>query len=162
VPVPLADAVRDGLPPPPSLRPPNKTKVPIHTASQICRPALQMQCVETACILAELGMDEHFVASALLKDVLMESMMTEQQLRNLVAPEVADLVIKVGRLDDICQVRLCCMCGGGRWLSGGGCRLVWDMGAARYPTSRQGAETFPHFFYARSVWGCRWNRGVYH
>ena len=62
-------------------------------------------------------MGEHFVASALLKDVLMESMMTEDQLRGLVAPQVADLVIKVGRLDDICQVSplplssyLLCLC----------------------------------------------------
>ena len=65
---------------------------------------LQKQCVETACILAELGADETSVASSLLKDVLLKSMMTEVQLRTLVSPAVADLVIKVGRLDDLCQV----------------------------------------------------------
>lgn len=68
------------------------------------QPVLK-QCVETACILAELGADETSVASALLKDVLLKSMMTEVQLRNLVSPAVVDLVIKVGRLDDLCQVR---------------------------------------------------------
>lgn len=61
----------------------------------------------TACILAELGADETSVAAALLKDVLLKSMMTEVQLRNVVNESVADLVIKVGRLDDLCQVRLC-------------------------------------------------------
>jgi hypothetical protein len=63
--------------------------------------------VETACILAELGVDENFVASALLKDVLINSMMVEEQLRSLVSPDVADLVVKFGRLDYICQVSTC-------------------------------------------------------
>ena len=75
-------------------------------ASQLpqCSLCVQKQCVETACILAGLGADETSVASALLKDVLSKSMMTEVQLRNLVSPAVADLVVKVGRLDDLCQV----------------------------------------------------------
>ena len=72
--------------------------------THVSLPSLQKQCVETACILAELGADEISVASALLKDVLLKSMMTEVQLRNLVSPAVVDLVIKVGRLDDLCQV----------------------------------------------------------
>ena len=44
------------------------------------------------------------IASAILKDVLLKSMMTEVQLRSLVSPAMAELVIKVGRLDDLCQV----------------------------------------------------------
>lgn len=60
--------------------------------------------METACILAQLGADESSVAAALLKDTLLRSMMTEQQLRGLVADGVVDLVVKVGRLNDICQV----------------------------------------------------------
>ena len=47
------------------------------------------------------------MAAALLKDTLLQSMMTEQQLCRLVPQNVADLVVKVGRLDDICHVRPC-------------------------------------------------------
>lgn len=58
----------------------------------------------TARTLAELGADETCIAAALLKDILLRSMMTEQQLRGLVPSNIADLVVKVGRLGDICQV----------------------------------------------------------
>ena len=68
---------------------------------------MQRQCAETACILAELGADETIVGSALLKDVLLSSMMTDVQLRNLVSPAVADLVVKVDRLYELCKVRSC-------------------------------------------------------
>ena len=50
------------------------------------------------------------MAAALLKDTLLQSMMTEQQLYRLVPQNVADLVVKVGRLDDICHVRPLCPC----------------------------------------------------
>ena len=72
--------------------------------------------METACVLAELGADETIVSAALLKDVLSQSMMTEQQLRPLIPPAVGDLVVKVGRLDDICKVTCNTSCGTARLL----------------------------------------------
>ena len=80
------------------------------SATELSAMGMQDQSVETACILAELGADETSVAAALLKDTLLKSMMTEQQLRGLVANNVVDLVVKVGRLNDICQVsfQYCC------------------------------------------------------
>lgn len=55
-------------------------------------------------MLAELGADETIISAALLKDVLSKSMMTEEQLKPVVPKLVSELVIKVSRLDDVCQV----------------------------------------------------------
>lgn len=60
--------------------------------------------MDSACILADLGADETIVSSALLKDILTKSMMTEEHLKATVSKPVSDLVSKVGRLEDVCQV----------------------------------------------------------
>merc|ERR1712057_30707 len=60
--------------------------------------------VETAEILARLGLDEKTVAAGLLHDVLDDTMMTEQQLREYIPQEVVDMVVGVSRLSHVSQI----------------------------------------------------------
>merc|ERR1711970_184770 len=60
--------------------------------------------VETAEILAKLGLDEQTVAAGLLHDVLDDTMMTEQQLREYIPEEVVDMVVGVSRMSHMSQI----------------------------------------------------------
>ncbi|QDZ25069.1 GTP diphosphokinase [Chloropicon primus] len=60
--------------------------------------------VDTAEILAKLGLDEQTVAAGLLHDVLDDTMMTEQQLREYIPSEVVDMVVGVSRLSQMSQI----------------------------------------------------------
>uniref|UniRef100_A0A7S3E5N6 GTP diphosphokinase n=1 Tax=Chloropicon laureae TaxID=464258 RepID=A0A7S3E5N6_9CHLO len=60
--------------------------------------------VETAEILAKLGLDEQTVAAGLLHDVLDDTMMTEQQLREYIPHEVVDMVVGVSRMSQMSQM----------------------------------------------------------
>merc|ERR1711937_706432 len=57
--------------------------------------------VETAEVLANLGLDEQTVAAGLLHDVLDDTMMTEQQLREYIPSEAVDMVVGVSRLSQM-------------------------------------------------------------
>jgi len=60
--------------------------------------------VETAEILARLGLDEQTVAAGLLHDILDDTMMTEQQLREYIPSEVVDMVVGVSRMSQVSQI----------------------------------------------------------
>ena len=60
--------------------------------------------VETAEILARLGLDEQTVAAGLLHDILDDTMMTEQQLREYIPAEVVDMVVGVSRMSQVSQI----------------------------------------------------------
>merc|ERR1711970_749021 len=60
--------------------------------------------VETAEILAKLGLDEQTVAAGLLHDVLDDTMMSEQQLREYIPEEVVDMVVGVSRMSHMSQI----------------------------------------------------------
>ena len=60
-------------------------------------------CVETAKILAELGLTAEVVAAGLMHDILDDTPMTEQQLRGSFSPAMVDMVCKVSRISYICQ-----------------------------------------------------------
>lgn len=51
-----------------------------------------VHCVETAIILAKAGLDKTVVAAGILHDTLDDSMMTEQQLRDIFGDKLANLV----------------------------------------------------------------------
>jgi ppGpp synthetase/RelA/SpoT-type nucleotidyltranferase len=60
--------------------------------------------VETAEVLANLGLDEQTVAAGLLHDVLDDTMMTEQQLREYIPHEVVDMVVGASRMSQVSQM----------------------------------------------------------
>ena len=51
-----------------------------------------VHCLETAIILAKAGLDKTVVAAGMLHDTLDDSMMTEQQLRDIFGDKLANLV----------------------------------------------------------------------
>ena len=59
--------------------------------------------VETAAILAEQGLDKKIVAAGLLHDTLDDTMMTEEQLRELFPGDVVDMVRGVSKMSQISQ-----------------------------------------------------------
>jgi len=69
--------------------------------------------VETAEVLANLGLDEQTVAAGLLHDVLDDTMMTEQQLREYIPHEVVDMVVGASRMSQVSQMNRDLGCLGG-------------------------------------------------
>ena len=63
-----------------------------------------MHCVETAKMLADLGLTADVVAAGLLHDTLDDTHMTEPRLRSNFAPAIVDMVCKVSRMSAICQL----------------------------------------------------------
>mmetsp|Transcript_3128 Transcript_3128/g.7675 ORF Transcript_3128/g.7675 Transcript_3128/m.7675 type:complete len:547 (+) Transcript_3128:755-2395(+) len=60
--------------------------------------------VETADILANLGLDEETVAAGLLHDVLDDTMMTQRQLREFIPAGVSDMVVGVSRMSQVSRL----------------------------------------------------------
>lgn len=63
-----------------------------------------MRSGDVARILADLEASDSCVAAALLHNALESSMLTEQQLREAMCPEVCDIVCKLAKMSDICKV----------------------------------------------------------
>jgi GTP pyrophosphokinase len=60
-------------------------------------PCLE-KCVDIALVLADYGFGASVVAAGLLNDCIDDSMMTEDQLRNLFDDQIVDMVVGVGKM----------------------------------------------------------------
>jgi hypothetical protein len=65
---------------------------------------LQVRSGDVARILADLEASDNCVAAALLHNALERGMLTAQQLREAMCPEVCDIVYNVAKMSDICKV----------------------------------------------------------
>lgn len=65
---------------------------------------MQVRSGDVARILADLEASDNCVAAALLHNALESSMLTEQQLREAMCPEVCGIVCNVAKMSDICKV----------------------------------------------------------
>lgn len=61
-------------------------------------------CVQTATILAELGLDAETVATGLVHDVLDDTNLLEEQLRRVLPTQVVDRVVSVTRMSEYCHL----------------------------------------------------------